>query len=105
MSVIAESKMSVATEIESILEIPASTLNAMGSINLVNTGTTDAVVTVFVSKVANPTDEHAVEWELPLSPRQLLSRSCGPLAAGESIFVLSTTSTVAVRATAIVEAM
>jgi hypothetical protein len=105
MAVLSNNMMSEATEVVTVLEIPASTLNAMGSINLVNTGSTDAVVNIYIGSTSVPAIKDAIEWELPLTPRRVLSRTCGPLAAGEKVFVLSTNSDVSIRVTAIVEAM
>ena len=77
----------------------------MSSINVVNTGTTTSVITIYISDVDLPVRQHAIEWELPLEAGRVLSRTCGPMAAGEKMFVLSTTDDVAIRATAIVETL
>ena len=105
MAIISNSVLSMAAEKKEVLMIPSNTINAMSSINIVNTGTTSSVVTIFIADVDLPAEQHAIEWELPLESGQVLSRTCGAMAAGEKMFVLSTTSEVAVRATAIVETL
>ena len=105
MAIVSSSNVTVAGTNVTVLELPANTVNAMSAINLVNTGTTDAIVTVYISDVAPPQNQHVIEWELTLQPSQPLSRMCGPMTAGEKMYVLSNTTTVSVRATAIVETL
>lgn len=105
MAIISKSSLSSSGNIIEVLELPANTINAMSDINMVNTGSTDAIVSVYISDVATVTAEHAIEWEVVLRPSLPLSRTCGPMTAGEKMYVISNTEEVAIRATAIVETL
>lgn len=105
MAIISNSATSTAGTILEVLELPSNTINAMSDINLVNVGTVDAVVTVYISDVSTPMAEHAIEWEITLQPSQPLARTCGPMTATEKMFVMANTDDVSIRATAIVETL
>ena len=105
MAIISSSNLTSSGVLVTALELPANTVNAMSDINLVNVGTADAIVTVYISDVATPQNEHVIEWELTLQPSQPLSRTCGPMTASEKMYVMGNTNDVSIRATAIVETL
>lgn len=105
MAIVSSSNTSTTGTVITVLELPENTINAMADINLVNTGTTDAIVTVYVSTVEPPQIQHVIEHEVTLQPSQPLTRGCGPMMATEKMFVLANTDEVSIRATAIVETL
>ena len=105
MAIVSSSTQSVAGDTIEALALPENTINAMADINLVNSGATDAVVSVYIADVDTPMTEHLIEFEVVLEPGLPLTRTCGPMTAAEKIFVTSNTDDVSIRATAIVETL
>ena len=65
-----------------------------------NTSTNTAVVDLFISTVSSPTAQHTIA-KATLSEGEQILMSCLTIKAGEALYVRSTTSSVAIRATTI----
>lgn len=91
--------MSVANGNVLVYTVPSNAQFATVSVNLVNNGTIDAKVTVFIGTSSTPTAMDAVDIDVTLTAKGGgLSRTCVVCSPGEHIIVKSTTADVAIRA-------
>lgn len=99
MAVISASASTNAGAVVKVFSLPDNSINSVMNVNVVNTGTSDAVITIYVSDTDSPQQKHIIEWELLLQPSQPLVLSCVPIRPTESIFIVGNTDAVVMRVT------